>query len=417
MSESGRNKRCSFCEKSGDETGPLVAGSGAVYICVACASASKSLIEDSLKKRTKPKKLPVPSPKGLCEHLDKYVIGQALAKRRLSVEVSNHFQRLADKQGRRRQSGSLLDDPELDGVEIEKANVVVVGPTGVGKTLLAKSLAEKLNVPFAIGDATTLTEAGYVGEDVENLILKLLVAADFDIEAAQRGIVYIDEIDKLRSTGGNVSITRDVSGQGVQQSLLKLIEGTVANVPPRGGRKHPEQEYIPVDTTDILFVCGGAFVGVEEIVKKRLNRGGMGFGARLSSPPKEEYNEVIKELTHEDLEQFGLIPELVGRLPVIATLEELDVESLKRVLVEPKNALLKQERKKLAYKGVELVFTDDAVHEIAVQADKKGTGARALRAVVADFMTDIHFDVKKESGKIVVDRDVVLKAAGRANAA
>jgi ATP-dependent Clp protease ATP-binding subunit ClpX len=278
--------------------------------------------------------------------------------------------------------------------------------------LLARALADKLNVPFAIGDATTLTEAGYVGEDVENLLLKLLIAADFDVPAAQRGIIYIDEIDKLRSTGGNTSITRDVSGQGVQQSLLKMIEGTTANVPPQGGRKHPEQQYIQIDTTNILFIVGGAFVGLEDIVKKRLNRGGFGFlaGARAGDD-KSEYNEIMKEVVADDLEQFGLIPELVGRLPVIAPLEELDVDALKRVLTEPKNALIKQEMKKLAYKSVDLEFTDDAIAEIAVMARKKGTGARALRSVVADFMTDVHFDLTKDhrNTKIVVDREVVQK--------
>jgi ATP-dependent Clp protease ATP-binding subunit ClpX len=284
--------------------------------------------------------------------------------------------------------------------------------------LLARSLADKLNVPFAIGDATTITEAGYVGEDVENLILKLLIAADFDVEAAQRGIIYIDEIDKIRSTGGNVSLTRDVSGQGVQQSLLKLIEGTVSNVPPQGGRKHPEQQYIQVDTTNILFICGGAFVGLEDIVRRRMNKGRMGFGGTSKEMDnKKEYNELMKEVTSDDLEQYGMIPELVGRLPVIAPLEELSLDDLKRVLTEPKNALLKQEQKKLAYKSVGLDFTDDAIQQIAELAHKKGTGARALRSVVADFMMPIHFELSGEhrGKKVIVDKDVVLKTKNAAD--
>lgn len=412
---------CAFCGKDRNDIGPLAEGTGLgddhpVYICGDCVNLCKRAIEEEMSKRISPQRKlsSIPTPKQIVEHLDKFVIGQGLTKKKLGVEVSNHYSRLLDhEQHDRAAKGAtpIIHDPDLMEVVIEKSNVLLVGPTGCGKTLLAKSLAELLRVPFAIGDATTLTEAGYVGEDVENLLQKLLVNAEFDIEAAQRGIVYIDEIDKIRSTHANTSITRDVSGTGVQQSLLKLIEGTVSNVPPQGGRKHPEQQYIPLDTTNILFICGGAFVGLDNIVRKRLNKGGMGFHAVAQGDPKDEYNSLMAEVNSDDLEEFGLIPELVGRLPVVCSLEELDEAALKLVLTEPKNALLKQEAKKLAYKGVKLEFTDDAIAEIAAQAAKKGMGARGLRSVVADFMTDICYDVGKEhrGKKLVVDREVVRK--------
>ena len=419
--------RCGFCGLSRKDTGLLIEGNGycedsndeknKIYVCEGCIKIClENFKKEQDKKSQKPdsslKQMIAPTPKELVAHLDNYVIGQTSCKRKLAVEVANHFQRLFDTDENGNSSNPLIRGSGLSDVVIEKSNIVLIGPTGSGKTLMAKSLASKLKVPLAIGDATTLTEAGYVGEDVENLLHKLLIAANFDVELAQRGIIYIDEIDKLRSTGGNVSITRDVSGQGVQQSLLKLIEGTIANVPPNGGRKHPEQQCIQIDTTNILFIVGGSFVGIEDIVAKRLNKsGGMGFHAMYQGDQKEKYNELMSEIIADDLEQFGLIPELVGRLPVIATLEELDAASMKRILTEPKNALLKQEQKKMLRMGIGLTFSDDAIEEIVEQAMKKMTGARALRSVVADFMTDIYFDIDKEhkGKKIVVDRDVVKK--------
>lgn len=341
-----------------------------------------------------------PEPHELYSHLNEYVIGQDEAKKALSVEVSNHFQRVRDAEPMAWVRSPMRDHPDLADVVIEKSNIVLIGPSGSGKTLLARSLAEKVGVPFAIGDATSLTEAGYVGEDVENLLLKLLNAADHDVETAQRGIVYIDEIDKLRKTGGNVSITRDVGGEGVQQSLLKMIEGTVANVPPQGGRKHPEQHYTQLDTTNILFIVGGAFVGIEDVVRRR-----------TGNHVRQRSSSLLREVTHGDLIQFGIIPELAGRLPVLATLDAPTLSDLKRILVEPKNALLLQERKKLALRGVDLRFTDGAVEEIAKQAITKGTGARALRTVVAEFMRDIHFNLPASASgrKFVIDEQVVRR--------
>ena len=406
--------KCNFCGKTQKEVGPFVEGTGlgqshSTYICGECVERAEGILQAEKRKHLLKKgRRQIPTPREVYDHLNRSIVGQTAAKRQLAVTVVNHYKRLVALD----EAAMGVNDPEFPGVSLDKSNVLLLGPTGTGKTLLARALADFLHVPFAIGDATTLTEAGYVGEDVENLLLKLIRAADFDIEAAQRGIIYIDEVDKLHKTGANVSITRDVSGEGVQQSLLKMIEGTVSNVPPQGGRKHPEQQYVQIDTTNILFICGGAFVGLEDIISHRLGRGGMGFLATGKSNPKDDKTFLLSKVEQDDLEQFGLIPELVGRLPVVTALEELTEAQLEQILTgangQPENALLKQYRKIARFDNVDLQFTDDAVREIALRAKKKGTGARALRSVVELVMADIMFDLPDHKGTTVrIDGDVV----------